>query len=88
MKINGPTQAQLSIYKERVQQQVATEKSKMKEDKLEISTAAQTLQKGNMSEKQRAQYVNDIKQSYENGTYKVQPEKLAEKMIDFWSKGK
>lgn len=85
MKIQRPTQAQLNVYKERVQQ-VDTQKSKKREDKLEISTEAQKLQKGKMNEQQRAQYVNEIKQSYENGTYKVQPEKTAEKMIDFWSK--
>ena len=88
MKIHGPTHSKVNVYKE--QSHKATEKQSYKKqtDRLEISKEAHRLQKGNQSESKRAQYVNQIKQSYENGTYKVQPEKIAQKLMEKWSRDK
>lgn len=86
MKIQGPTHSQVNIYKEHTHTSMDKQSYKKQTDRLEISKEAQKLQKGNQSETKRAQYVNQIKQSYENGTYKVQPEKIAKKLMDKWSK--
>lgn len=88
MKIQGPTQSQVNAYKESPHKQIEKQTYKKRTDQLEISNEAKSLQKSNHGENKRAEYVNQIKQSYENGTYKVQPEKVAAKMIDFWSKVK
>lgn len=85
MKIQGPTQSQVNLYKDNTQKQPEKHTSKKRTDQLEISQAAQHLQKSNPAERMRAQYVNQIKQSYEAGTYKVHPEKVANKMINYWS---
>lgn len=88
MKIQGPTHSQVNVYKEHTQKSIDKQSYKKQTDRLEISKEAQSLQKGNQSESKRAQYVNQIKQSYENGTYKVQPEKIAQKLMEKWSKDK
>lgn len=88
MKIEGPTQSQVNLYKDNVQKQHEKPTSKKRTDQLEISQAAQHLQKSNPEERMRAQYVHQIKQSYEAGTYKVHPEKIAQKMMNYWSNEK
>lgn len=88
MKIQGPTQSQVNLYKENTHKQLDKQTYKKRTDQLEISKEAQSLQKNSHGENKRAEYVSQIKQSYENGTYKVQPGKVAAKMIDFWSKVK
>ncbi|HLR15200.1 MAG TPA: flagellar biosynthesis anti-sigma factor FlgM [Bacillota bacterium] len=88
MKIQGPTHSQVNVYKEHAHQSIEKQSYKKQTDRLEISKEAQRLQKGNQNENKRAQYVNQIKQSYENGTYKVQPEKIAQKLMETWSKDK
>lgn len=84
MKIQGPTQTHVNIYKEHAKQQPPTQTGKGKADQLEISPEAHKLQKGISKESERDQYVQQIKQAYDHGTYQPQPEKIASKMIDFW----
>ncbi|MBP1971173.1 negative regulator of flagellin synthesis FlgM [Virgibacillus natechei] len=86
MKINGPNQTNFNPYKNQMQKQADYKNEVNKKDQIEISSQAKQLQENEKPHVQRASYVQEIKNAVESGEYKVNPERTAEKMIDFWSK--
>lgn len=85
MKIQGPNLTKLTAYRAQLQQ--TDPKKKMnREDQLDISSAAKQLQKSDKANTERAEYVQNIKKAIKSGQYEVDHEKVAQKMIDFWSK--
>lgn len=85
MKIQGPNLTKLAAYRAQLQQ--ADPKKKVsQEDQLNISNAAKQLQESNKTNTQRAEYVQNIKNAVKSGQYEIDHEKVAQKMIDFWSK--
>ncbi|MFD1849025.1 flagellar biosynthesis anti-sigma factor FlgM [Oceanobacillus bengalensis] len=85
MKINGPNQPNFNPYNKILQKQAAMQKEIKKQDQVEISTQAKKLQEAEKPNEQRAAYIKEIKNAVESGEYKVNAEKTAIKMIDFWS---
>lgn len=87
MKIQGPNLTKLAAYRAQLQQQQTDPKKKVnREDQLDISSAAKQLQESKKANTQRAEYVQNIKNEVKSGQYVVDNEKVAQKMIDFWSK--
>jgi len=85
MKIQGPNLSKLTAYRAQLQQ--TDQKKKVnREDQLNISNAAKKLQESNKANSQRAEYVQNIKKAVKSGQYEIDHEKVAQKMIDFWSK--
>ncbi len=85
MKIQGPNLTKLAAYRAQLQQ--TDQKKKVnREDRLNISNAAKKLQESNKANSQRAEYVQNIKKAVKSGQYEIDHEKVAQKMIDFWSK--
>ncbi len=85
MKIQGPNLTKLAAYRAQLQQ-TDPKKKVNREDQLDISNAAKQLQESNKSNTQRAEYVQNIKKAIKSGQYEMDHEKVAQKMIDFWSK--
>ncbi|PAV31013.1 flagellar biosynthesis anti-sigma factor FlgM [Virgibacillus profundi] len=86
MKINGPNQSNFNPYKNQIQKQMDYKKETNKQDQIEISSQAKQLQENEKPNAKRAAYVQDIKNAVDSGEYKINHEKAAQKMIDFWSK--
>ena len=86
MKINGPNQTNFNPYKQQLQKQTEVKKDIPTKDQIEISNQAKELQEKDKTSEKRASYVQEIKQAVDSGSYKVNPEKVAQKMLDFWSK--
>ncbi|OZU88802.1 flagellar biosynthesis anti-sigma factor FlgM [Virgibacillus indicus] len=86
MKINGPNQTNFNPYKNQIQKQNEVKKEINKKDQIEISSHAKQLQENEKPNAKRAAYVQEIKNAVESGEYKINHEKTAQKMIDFWSK--
>lgn len=86
MKINGPNQTNFNPYKNQIQKQNEVKKEINKKDQIEISSHAKQLQENEKPNAKRAAYVQEIKNAVEAGEYKINHEKTAQKMIDFWSK--
>lgn len=86
MKIHGPNQTNFNPYKNHVQKQADYKKDMSKEDQIEISSKAKQLQESEHPNTKRSERVQEIKQAVDAGEYKVNPEKIAQKMISFWSK--
>ena len=85
MKIQGPNLTKLAAYRAQLQQ--ADPKKKVgREDQLDISKAAKQLQESNKVNTERAERVQNIKSEIKSGQYEINHEKIAQKMIDFWSK--
>ena len=84
MKINDVSRLQgLQSYKNTInntQKQDLTKK--MQVDKVEFSQAAQ--EKISLEKEKRIQA---LKEQIQNGTYKVDSEKIAEKLLSTWSRG-
>lgn len=86
VKIYGTNQSKLNVYNNHIQKQLKEKESIKKEDQIEISNAAKKLQQSKKQPSPRKAYVEEIKQAVQSGEYKVDYEKTAKKMIDFWSK--
>lgn len=86
MKINGSNQTNFNPYKNQVQKQAEIKNEVNKKDQIEISSEAKQLQESEKPNAKRASYVQEIKNQVDSGEYKVNHEKTAEKMIDFWSR--
>lgn len=54
-------------------------------DKIQISTEALELQKGNRIETDRQAKVDELKSKIESGEYQVNPREVAKKMYEFWN---
>ncbi|MFD1020299.1 flagellar biosynthesis anti-sigma factor FlgM [Thalassobacillus hwangdonensis] len=86
MKINGPNQPNFNPYQKQLNNQTELKKGAGNQDRIEISSQAKQMQEGAKVDPARQNYVNQIKQSVDNGEYKVDAQATAKKMIDFWSK--
>jgi negative regulator of flagellin synthesis FlgM len=83
MKIDGPNQTNFNPYKNQLQKQADLKKD-MKQDQIEISNRAKNLLENDKTNPKREAYVQDIKDKVDAGEYKINYEKTAQKMIDFW----
>lgn len=86
MKINRPNPSHFNPYKNHIQKQTEIKKEMNREDQIEISSQAKQLQENEKPQAKRSAYVQKIKDDVESGDYQVDPDKIAGKMIDFWSK--
>jgi negative regulator of flagellin synthesis FlgM len=86
MKINGSNFNNLNPYQKQMHKQASLQKGNSAEDKIEISSKAQELLKGNPIEEARKQKVEQLKNDIQNGDYQVNYEQTARKMVDFWTK--
>lgn len=85
MKIHGPKHTQYNPYKNQAQNMKDIKNKPNHKDRLEISSEAQQLQQKKQASLDREAYVQDIKQAVQSGNYKINHEKTAQKMIDFWT---
>ncbi|MGM8364583.1 flagellar biosynthesis anti-sigma factor FlgM [Virgibacillus sp. W0181] len=85
MKIQGSNFSNLNAYKNHLQKPLDKHKT-AKNDELNISNEAKQLQENNKTGQKRTAYVQEIKKAVDTGEYTVNPERSAQKMIDFWSK--
>lgn len=87
MKIQG-TNPIINTYKQLQQQKkLSNSDSKLQTDQLNISSEAKKMQESQQLEEKRSERVEELKQMVQQGTYQVKHEQMAQKMIDFWSKG-
>ncbi len=89
MKVNGNQYGNMNVnpYKKQLEQvEQAKQMNSKQTDKIEISKEAQQLQQKSPLEAARQEKVEAIKQQVESGTYKVDPQAAAKKMVDFWFK--
>ncbi|MEI3608416.1 flagellar biosynthesis anti-sigma factor FlgM [Pseudogracilibacillus sp. SO10305] len=86
MKIQGPN-PYLQIYNQQKQSTIC-KKSDQKTDQLNISQEAKMMQMKQTGQSERAQYVQELKEKIQSGTYEINYEHVAEKMIDYWKWGK
>jgi negative regulator of flagellin synthesis FlgM len=63
-----------------IQEDIKTKKSS--QDQLEISTAAQDMQRVKEAEMERKKRIAELKEQVQNGTYKVDATLIAKKMLD------
>lgn len=75
----------LHAYKQQQHKQLGKQTREQK-DKIDISQAAKSLQENRQHEVERERYVQEIKEQVQAGEYKLDHEKLASKMIDFWKR--
>ncbi|MGL4849672.1 MAG: flagellar biosynthesis anti-sigma factor FlgM [Clostridium sp.] len=89
MKVNGAYNAVKAYSINKVGRKEEVKKIKEK-DKIEISSLGKSLNNfgAEFDEKSRAQKVNDIKISIENGTYKVNSGKLKDALIKHMGESK
>lgn len=88
MKINGSNQTnKVNLYQKQLQKFEQLDKEKgVKTDQVEISEEAKELQRSNDIHPARKKHVDRIKQEIESGTYRVDAEKIAERLLSFWDK--
>lgn len=85
MRIQGTNLSKLAAYRTQLQQRGEVKESEKRKDQLNISNEALKLQENKQSDIERANHVQSIKKAVQSGTYQVETEKVAQKMIDFWS---
>ncbi|WP_181954958.1 flagellar biosynthesis anti-sigma factor FlgM [Lentibacillus cibarius] len=85
VKIHGSGQTNFNPYKNRLQKQMNDSKGTGKKDQLEISDEAKKLHNSEKTDAKRASYVQKMKDAVDKGTYQIDYEKTARRMMDFWS---
>ena len=88
MKIHGPNMMNIQKYKNQTFKKTVLNEKNNQNDKLNISEKAKQLQVNGKVDVKRTNYIQQIKQAVESGNYKMNPERTAQKMIEFWSKQK
>lgn len=86
MKIQGTNKTTFNLYNEHIERNIKHKSHQQKKDQLEISSEAMKLQKNEKVHKKRLDYVKAIKHKVDSGTYEIDYEQTAQKMIDFWKK--
>ncbi|WP_066175608.1 flagellar biosynthesis anti-sigma factor FlgM [Bacillus marinisedimentorum] len=89
MKVNGNQYGNMNVnpYKKQLDKvEQAKQMNSKQTDKIEISKEAQQMQQKSPIEAERQEKVEAIKKQVESGTYKVDPQLVAKKMVDFWFK--
>ena len=84
MKIQGPNPF-INTYRNQQQKQVVN-KTESQKDQLNISEKAIKLQQNDTHSIERTKYISEIKKQVQSGEYKIDYDKTAQKMIDFWTK--
>jgi len=84
MKVHGPN-SYMQLYRNQMRQQ-HVKKSERKNDQLDISLEAKHLQMQQAQSVEREKYITELKQLVQSGEYKVNYDKTAQEMIDFWSR--
>lgn len=85
MKIQGPNPF-INAYRNQQQKHVTKKDNNQKDDQLNISKEAKKLQKNDTHATERRERVAEIKKLVQSGEYKIDYNKTAQKMIDFWTK--
>lgn len=85
MKIHRSNQVPLNAYHNYMQKYQKPKESVRKQDRLQISEEAKRLQSDEKMDTKRSAYVHHIKEQIKQGTYEIDYEKTAQKMIDFWT---
>lgn len=86
LRIHGTNRPQINAYYEQQKKMNQTKSKKGSKDQLEISKEALKLQKNAQPKEQRAAYIEKIKQQVDAGTYEVNFDKTAQKLLDFLTK--
>ncbi|WP_067843238.1 flagellar biosynthesis anti-sigma factor FlgM [Amphibacillus sediminis] len=85
LKIHGSNQSHMNPYHKQLQKQAQSGiKYLAKADQLQISDQAKKMQESQNVHESREPLVNAIKSQVETGQYKVDPEKVAQKILRFW----
>jgi negative regulator of flagellin synthesis FlgM len=84
MKINpiNRIEATYQAYQKNTQQNRTEENKKVLADKVELSPEAQL-----QIQKEKEARIEELKKQIANGTYKVDSEKIADKLLSFWKSG-
>ncbi|MCD7034451.1 flagellar biosynthesis anti-sigma factor FlgM [Metabacillus sp. GX 13764] len=85
MKINNHNVSGINPYQKSLDKMAKPEAAAQKKDKVEISSAAKDLQ-ANSIVQARQEKVEALKKQVENGTYKVDPNTVANSIVDFFRK--
>lgn len=83
MKINNIRPVNVNPYN-KLQDKIDKVQTPKQKDKIEISSEALQLQKGNQLEMARQERVAELKNQIESGEYEVNPKEVARKMYSFW----
>lgn len=75
----------MQLYRNQTKQ-LHLKKSERKNDQLDISLEAKHLQMQRAQSAEREKYIDELKQLVQSGEYKVNYDKTAQKMIDFWTR--
>lgn len=86
MKINGPNHVNVNPYKQQFAKQADIKKAEKRSDEIEISKEAFKLQEKGKPSDARMEKLMKIQQQLADGQYKIDYEKTAEKMIEFWKR--
>ncbi|WP_077214815.1 flagellar biosynthesis anti-sigma factor FlgM [Bacillus dakarensis] len=84
MKINHIGRMNINPYNKQMEK-VDKLQSEPKRDKLEISSEAIELQKGNSLELEREEKVEKLRDKIQSGEYEINPKEVAKKMYEFWN---
>ena len=89
MKIHNFGTPGMNPYKQTlVKQESAVKQQPTGSDKIEISHTAKELQQQSTFVMDRQKKVEAIQSQIQNGTYKVDPEKVAKSLVDFFKNQK
>lgn len=84
MKIHGTNRVNANPYQQQLKNQLKYPKGSQKRDQLEISREAIELQKKKAKDVKREKYIASLKNKIDSGTYKINYEETAKKMLEFW----
>ena len=84
MQINGLGKLGLNPYVKQ-SEKLNQVKNNSVSDKVEISSEALQLSKGNPIEIERKELIEKLKNEVQSGEYKVDAKSVAEKMYSFWN---
>lgn len=85
MKINNNNISGINPYQRNLDKVVKPENTVQKTDKIEISNAAKEMQTNSIVQA-RQEKVEALKKQVENGTYKIDPQAVANSIVDFYKK--
>ncbi|WP_339251379.1 flagellar biosynthesis anti-sigma factor FlgM [Sporosarcina sp. FSL W8-0480] len=87
MKINRVNITPINPYRNnQMKVEQAKENLQIKTDKIEISSEAKQLSETSPITIERNEKVQSLKAQIESGTYKVDPEKLAQSLLNYYKK--
>jgi len=88
MKINANSTGidRIQLYQNQINKIEKDTPKQKNADKLEISSQAKDLQLAAQLKSEREERIQQIQKQIEEGSYKVQPSLVAEKMLQYFSK--